>query len=246
MPLLIDNTEYTTISGYLAHLIEARNILTGQVWQNYEEHSQLINYSSGILRNDYSKIISGQVISLSGFTEGINSGYLQYIKTGFVSNLDTGNFCTRNNVESTGSQIIGLINGLGAGVLSLNTKVGIITLEGAGNIGITAPIGQTIIISGDTGEYRNFATNTNLIITGNNLNNKINLLSGHINNSLVKGSVIYRNITNQITGIKYDNDFSRIYRNNIDKITGIYYNTYYKKILYDGNNSVTGVNVIYY
>ena len=61
-----------------------------------------------------------------------------------------------------------------------------------------------------------------------------------------QNSEIYRNPSNQITGIKYNNDFSRIYRNINDKITGIYYNNYFKKILYDGNGAVTGVNVIYY
>lgn len=74
----------------------------------------------------------------------------------------------------------------------------------------------------------------------NNTGNNINIWNKEQN------SEIYRNASGQITGVKYNADFSRIYRDVGDKITGIFYNNYYKKILYNGDNNVTGVGVVYY
>lgn len=59
-----------------------------------------------------------------------------------------------------------------------------------------------------------------------------------------QNSIIYRDIDNNITGIKYNNNFAVIKRNNDGKITGVYYNNYIKKILYQSNN-ITGVSIIY-
>jgi len=74
----------------------------------------------------------------------------------------------------------------------------------------------------------------------NNTGNNINIWSKEQN------SEIYRNASGQITGVKYNADFSRIFRNSNDKITGIFYNNYFKRVLYDTNDSITGVNVYYY
>lgn len=74
----------------------------------------------------------------------------------------------------------------------------------------------------------------------NNTGNNINIWNKEQN------SEIYRNISGQITGVRYNADFSRIYRDIDNKITGIYYNNYFKKILYSIDDLVTGVNVIYF
>lgn len=104
-----------------------------------------------------------------------------------------------------------------------------------GNVGISNTNPQyTLDISGAA----NFTQG--VYIGGSNI---LSLVSG---GEVQSNSEIYRNINNQITGIKYDNDFSRIYRNNNNKITGIYFNTYFKRVLYDNTDKVTGVNVIYY
>lgn len=75
----------------------------------------------------------------------------------------------------------------------------------------------------------------NINITGNNINLRIN----------PQNSIIYRNNSNQITGVQKNADFVKIYRNNNDKITGVYYNNYYKKVLLDNDSKITGINVIY-
>lgn len=73
--------------------------------------------------------------------------------------------------------LISLINASSAGVSSINGLSGVLNVGGAGNIFVTTA-GQTIIVSGDTGSYANFATVDQLTQTGVALDNEINALSG--------------------------------------------------------------------
>ena len=71
----------------------------------------------------------------------------------------------------------GLIQGSAGGVSSLNGQSGIIDIVGAGNISVTTGL-NTIIVSGNTGAYANFATSISLTQTGVTLGAQINSLSG--------------------------------------------------------------------
>jgi len=70
-----------------------------------------------------------------------------------------------------------LINSTSGGVTSLNGLSGTLTLQGAGNVGVTAN-GQTLIVSGDTGDYASFALRSELTQTGVLLGGQISSLSG--------------------------------------------------------------------
>ena len=134
-------------------------------------------------------------------------------------------------LASTGyvKDVSGVLNAkLGLGTVALvEGLAGVIDLVPAGNIAIsTNLLNNSITISGESQPVN---------------------LSGYVSSGDIapQNSQILRNQDNQITGIKYDSDFSRIYRDNNNKITGIYYNNYFKKILYS-NDIITGVNIIYY
>lgn len=72
-----------------------------------------------------------------------------------------------------------LINSTSGGVTSLNGLSGTLTLQGAGNVSIAAN-GQTLIISGNTGDYASFALRSELTQTGVLLGGQITSLSGFV------------------------------------------------------------------
>ena len=86
------------------------------------------------------------------------------------------------NTAATGALLYSLINAASAGVSNINGSSGAIGITGAGNITVTSN-GQVITISGNTGAYANFATNSNLGTTGQNLYGYITSLSGQSSSS---------------------------------------------------------------
>lgn len=109
------------------------------------------------------------------------------------------------NLTQTGSTIIALINAASAGVSSINTKSGILTLTGAGNVRVFSD-SANFVISGNTGAYSDFAqqtslntTNSNLSTTNANLQNNSLNLSGVLLQTGVKlwgfGSILSGNLS---------------------------------------------------
>jgi hypothetical protein len=89
--------------------------------------------------------------ALNGYIQSSQTG--AFATTGYVTGV-SGVITTR--LESTGTYLYSLIQASSAGVSSLNSQSGSITLAGAGNVSIITN-GQTITASGDTGAYANFA-----------------------------------------------------------------------------------------
>ncbi len=73
----------------------------------------------------------------------------------FVTPAQTGNLADKGYVTGASGYLRTLINASNAGVSSINSASGALTLAGAGNVAITTN-GQTITISGDTGAYSTF------------------------------------------------------------------------------------------
>jgi len=67
--------------------------------------------------------------------------------TGYVNSVSGG---LSQRIDATGDYLLGLISASSAGVGSLNSASGALTLNGAGNVTVTT-IGQTITVSGNTG-----------------------------------------------------------------------------------------------
>lgn len=149
------------------------------------------NYStSGNVQNTGQNLQS-QINSINSLTGNF---YLKSNPSGFITGFSSGSYATISYVDAadsslsvrlgaTGSNLISLINAASAGVSSLNGFSGIVTIIGTGNITVTTGTNRTIIISGDTGNYINFATVSNLQTTGQVLYNYINNLSGIFDNS---------------------------------------------------------------
>ncbi len=99
--------------------------------------------------------------SWTGLTTGLYypyttnpSGYATYSQlTGASGNLS-------DRLNTTGSTLLSLIQAASAGVSSINGRSGILTLNGAGNNTVLTA-GQTITVSGNTGEYANFYSISN-------------------------------------------------------------------------------------
>jgi len=107
----------------------------------------------------------------------------QFIKSGDVNNISGS---LQQNLERSGGYLFGLINASSAGVSSINSASGAITINGAGNVSIITA-GQTITVSGNTGEYinfyktsnpNNFSTSGNVENTGTSLQNQITSIKG--------------------------------------------------------------------
>lgn len=167
------------------------------------------------------------ISNLSGYNNTNPSGYITNVQTGqFYPYSNPLNFSHSGNVEltgqtlyryisdtsgnlsnrlnNTGSYLLGLISASSAGVGSINSASGALIIDGTGGI-IVITNGQQILISGDTGAYANFATNTNLFNTGSDLNFKIDLLSGYSNS-------VFATITNlENTGSDLQNQINNLY-----------------------------------
>lgn len=93
---------------------------------------------------------------------------------------DSGSFANLQYVSAVSGVLATLIQGSVGGVSSINGQSGVLTIAGVGNISVTTGV-NTIIVSGDTGAYANFATVTNLALTGSNLFTSLTGLSGAFN-----------------------------------------------------------------
>lgn len=80
-----------------------------------------------------------------------------FIKSGEV-NIISGSL--QENIERSGGYLYGLINASSAGVSSLNSASGALTINGAGNVSV-ATVGQTITVSGNTGFLNNYYSVSN-------------------------------------------------------------------------------------
>ena len=76
---------------------------------------------------------------------------------GVVYQSETGGFATSANLISSGAYLTNLISASSAGVTSVNSATGVLTILGAGNVSVTTN-GANITISGNTGQYSNFIT----------------------------------------------------------------------------------------
>jgi hypothetical protein len=85
-----------------------------------------------------------------------------------------------NRLGDTGSYLLGLISASSAGVSSINSSSGVITIAGAGSITVTT-VGQSITVSGSTGFLTGYATVSNLQSTGANLFAALTGMSGQAN-----------------------------------------------------------------
>lgn len=153
-----------------------------QAWNT--ANSNAINLSGNLFASGAA--IGGQLTSLSGFVIGTSGSLQTQIAITNANLVSTGTFLSA--VRVTGSSVINspnftglggtivrqsgnfiLISGAGtaglAGVSSINGLVGGISVTGTGNVTIVVA-GSTLIVSGDTGAYVNFATVANLALTG--------------------------------------------------------------------------------
>ena len=99
--------------------------------------------------------------------------------SGYV-NTTSGSLSQR--LSLTGTALISLIGAASAGVSSINGASGVMTLNGAGNVSI-GTVGQTITVTGNTGEYANFykTYNPNKFVTSGNLESTGTLLQNQVN-----------------------------------------------------------------
>ena len=112
-----------------------------------------------------SVVVSGGLSVNTGsfVTTGQTGQFVGISQTGFVASQSyvqtvSGDISTRLN--QTGQTLIGMMGGQTAGVSSINTITGILTLSGYGNITVSNA-GTAFKISGDTGAYANFLTTSN-------------------------------------------------------------------------------------
>jgi hypothetical protein len=190
----------------------------------YVTGSDLIFRPNLIGTGSISLILDGNTIYFSGAdtsfsgASGILNQEIDYL-SGFLYNLiidsgtasiDHSNGIGLNlsgNLSQTGAILMNLISAASAGVSSINGQSGVISIAGAGNTSVTNN-GQTIIVSGDTGVYANFATLTNLALTGQQAwtaanNNAINL-SGNLTQTGITLINELASISNRLTSSGID------------------------------------------
>jgi hypothetical protein len=159
-------------------------VTTGQTGHNHDtQYYPLVSNPSGYIRS----VETGQFASdadtliIANWTGTTPSLYYplnlnpnSYATTSYVTGASG---VLNDRLVSTGSYLFGLINASSAGVSSLNSTSGALSLVGDGNVTVTTN-GQTITISGNTGIYSTFittgqtgvfATSTNLALTGFNI-----------------------------------------------------------------------------
>lgn len=122
-------------------------------------------------------------IRLSGALVTNSGNRLQVGSDNTLMVRDSGNFANLQYVSGVSGALYTLIQGSVGGVSSINNQSGILDIVGAGNISVTTGL-NTIIISGNTGAYANFATVTNLALTGSNLFTNLVGLSGAFNTQI--------------------------------------------------------------
>lgn len=96
---------------------------------------------------------------------------------GVVGTGQTGQFASNAALTATGAALISLISASAAGVGTINGLSGALVMAGAGNVTVTS-VGQSLIVSGDTGAYADFATRVDVAATGHSLYELITGISG--------------------------------------------------------------------
>ena len=221
---------------------------------------------SGVIRNDVLLQLVGDGYSESGNMENATASLVFFAAENFHSGKHGTYTRLRTTPTGTATQIERiLITSEGNVGIGNSNPFYVLDVSGSGNFSSNLyinnfPVSTINYVNFISGElyaqiqggggsgvtFLNSLTNSINLISStdsflfNNTGNNINIWNKEQN------SEIYRNISGQITGVKYNADFSRIFRSPSDKITGIYYNNYFKKILYDVDENITGVNVIYY
>ena len=144
-------------SGYVTGISTGQFVTTGQTGA----FASVTNVAStGNILSNQIQLVSGDVILLSGQTQGLQSQITTInAKTGvFVTLAQTGLFYAADNPS-------GFLTALDAtGVLSVGGLVSVIGVEGGGNISISTGLPNSLIISGYTGYFVN--TGSNQIIVG--------------------------------------------------------------------------------
>jgi hypothetical protein len=96
---------------------------------------------------------------------------------GTVGTGQSGQFASVTALNASGANLLSQIAASAAGVSTLNSLSGALTLAGGGNVTVSYQ-GQTIFVSGDTGDYAAFALRIDLSSTGAAINDQIGSLSG--------------------------------------------------------------------
>lgn len=191
---------YLSLTGSI--LDSKANVLSGFVTSNYVTNSIFGNHTGRVINfNSLSGFVNlvatgnnflsvnGNSIIISG--SGVIPDLSNYVT---LAALDTTSGILNSKIDNSGAYLFGLINSSSAGISSINTKSGILSLTGAGTVSVIVN-GQNFIFSGDTGYLSNYALTNDLISTGEILNTKITSLSGYTSNSI--GAT---NINLQLTG----------------------------------------------
>jgi hypothetical protein len=98
----------------------------------------------------------------------VTGGALRVGAESVVYQSQTGVLAPQTRLDATGAFLLSQISASSAGVGSLNGLSGIVSISGLGNVSVSLN-GQNIRVSGDTGAYANFATTSNLALTGANI-----------------------------------------------------------------------------
>lgn len=125
--------------------------------------------------------LDNKINSLSGSTAtSLNGLSTAILNTGALTFATANNNATNlsGNLAATGSYLLGLINASSAGVSSINSASGALTIAGLGSVTVTTD-GQTIYVSGGAqAQTGDFATNASLTQTGALLYNALTGYSG--------------------------------------------------------------------
>jgi hypothetical protein len=135
---------------------------TGVLLNEFVSHSETGNFAAIAYVNSVSGVLSTRLENTGAFITQLNSltGEIGLSGSGNIVITSTGNNIIISNsglaksteLDSTGSYLYGLIQASSAGVSSLNSQSGSLTLTGAGGVSVVT-LGQTIRISGDTSTY---------------------------------------------------------------------------------------------
>jgi hypothetical protein len=160
----------TNNSGYLNSL---SGLSTGYVQGISGVLNSSINNVSGTLQTQINGINLGNYYLNSNPSGFLNT--LSGLSTGYVINISG---LLSNRIELTGQTLLGLISSSAAGIATLNSLSGTVNITGIGFISVFTS-GQYIYISGNTG---NFASISNLQLTGSNLQSQINSINNGTGN----------------------------------------------------------------
>jgi hypothetical protein len=196
---------YVSGSGFVStnDLNDVSGVLSAQIGLTGSDLYNLITGLSGAISGGGSGDVTQAELNATGAKITALSGYVDTQISGLSGRLElTGSQAwnaAQNNalnlsgvIQQSGSNLyvlttgasgalVDLIHSTSGGVTSLNSLSGALTLQGAGNVSVTTN-GQTLIVSGDTGDYASFALRTELTQTGVVFGAKIDSLSGYVGN----------------------------------------------------------------